>query len=81
MINSRNINYDIGSDRPPPQDRANAAGFRGKVAQTVAINPALLVHVGAQRLNIGLARVRVEVPMFGRDVADAHLCTVLQPSP
>lgn len=45
------------------------------------IDVAVLVHIGAERVNIGLARVRVEVPMFGRDVADAHLCTVLQPSP
>jgi uncharacterized protein YkwD len=41
MLNNRNINDDIGSDGSTPQDRANAAGFRGKVAETVAINPAL----------------------------------------
>jgi uncharacterized protein YkwD len=40
MINNRNINDDTGSDGTSPQDRANAAGFRGKAAETVAINPA-----------------------------------------
>jgi uncharacterized protein YkwD len=40
MINNRNITDDIGSDGSTPQDRANAAGFRGKAAETVAINPA-----------------------------------------
>jgi uncharacterized protein YkwD len=43
MLNNRNINDDIGSDGSSPQDRANAAGFRGKVAETVAINPALSI--------------------------------------
>ncbi|OBJ51642.1 CAP domain-containing protein [Mycobacterium sp. 1423905.2] len=43
MINNRNINDDIGSDGSTPQDRANAAGFRGKVTETVAVNPALSI--------------------------------------
>ena len=43
MLNNRNINGDIGSDGSTPQDRANAARFRGKVAETVAINPALSI--------------------------------------
>jgi uncharacterized protein YkwD len=43
MINNRNINDDIGSDGSAPQDRANAAGFRGKAAETVAINPAIAI--------------------------------------
>lgn len=43
MINNRNINGDIGSDGSSPQDRANAAGFRGKAAETVAINPAIAI--------------------------------------
>jgi uncharacterized protein YkwD len=43
MLNNRNINDDIGSDGSNAQDRANAAGFRGKVAETVAINPALAI--------------------------------------
>jgi uncharacterized protein YkwD len=43
MINNRNINDDIGSDGSSPQDRANAAGFRGKAAETVAINPAMAI--------------------------------------
>jgi uncharacterized protein YkwD len=44
MLNNRNINDDIGSDGSTPQDRANAAGFRGKVAETIAINPALAIR-------------------------------------
>ncbi|WAC93334.1 CAP domain-containing protein [Mycobacterium sp. Aquia_213] len=43
MINNRNINDDIGTDGSTPQDRANAAGFRGKAAETVAINPAIAI--------------------------------------
>jgi len=43
LLNNRNINDDIGSDGSNPQDRANAAGFHGKVAETVAINPALAI--------------------------------------
>ena len=33
MINNRNINDDTGSDGSTPQDRANAAGFRGKASE------------------------------------------------
>lgn len=43
MINNRNINDDTGSDGSSPQDRANAAGFRGKAAETVATNPAIAI--------------------------------------
>lgn len=43
MINNRNINDDMGSDGSTPQDRANAAGFNGKAAETVAINPAMAI--------------------------------------
>lgn len=43
MLNNRNINDDTGSDGSSPQDRANAAGFRGKAAETVAINPAIAI--------------------------------------
>ena len=43
MINNRNINDDTGSDGSSPQDRANAAGFHGKAAETVATNPAIAI--------------------------------------
>jgi uncharacterized protein YkwD len=43
MIKNRNINDDTGSDGSTPQDRANAAGFNGKAAETVAINPAMSI--------------------------------------
>lgn len=41
MMNNRALDGDIGSDGSTAQDRANAAGFQGNVAETVAINPAL----------------------------------------
>jgi uncharacterized protein YkwD len=43
MMNNRNINDDTGSDGSSPQDRANAAGFRGRATETVAINPAIAI--------------------------------------
>lgn len=43
MMNNRSINGDIGTDGSTPQDRANAAGFRGRAAETVAINPAIAI--------------------------------------
>jgi len=43
MINNRNINDDTGSDGSSPQDRANAAGFRGRAAETIATNPAIAI--------------------------------------
>ena len=41
VLNNRALDGDIGSDGSTAQDRANAAGFQGTVAETVAINPAL----------------------------------------
>jgi uncharacterized protein YkwD len=43
VLNNRALDGDIGSDGSTPQDRANAAGFQGAVAETVAINPALAI--------------------------------------
>ena len=43
MMNNRNINDDTGTDGSSPQDRANAAGFRGKSAETVATDPAIAI--------------------------------------
>jgi len=43
VLNNRSLDGDIGSDGSTAQDRANAAGFRGVVAETVAINPALAI--------------------------------------
>ncbi|MFN8043692.1 MAG: CAP domain-containing protein [Mycobacterium sp.] len=44
VLNNRALDGDIGSDGSTPQQRAAAAGFRGKVAETVAINPALAIN-------------------------------------
>jgi uncharacterized protein YkwD len=50
VLNNRNLDLDIGSDGSTPQDRANAAGFHGPVAETVAINPALAIS-GIELIN------------------------------
>jgi len=43
VLNNRALDGDIGSDGSTVQDRANASGFRGNAAETVAINPALAI--------------------------------------
>ena len=50
VLNNRALNGDIGSDGSTVQDRANAAGFKGIVAETVAINPALAIS-GVEIMN------------------------------
>lgn len=46
----RDLNGDIGSDGSTPEDRAHDAGFTGKVAETIATNPALAIS-GIEILN------------------------------
>jgi uncharacterized protein YkwD len=43
VLNNRALDGDVGTDGSTVQDRANAAGYHGAVAQTVAINPALAI--------------------------------------
>jgi hypothetical protein len=50
VLTNRSLDGEIGSDGSTPQDRATAAGFQGKVAETVAINPALAIS-GIEILN------------------------------
>jgi uncharacterized protein YkwD len=50
VLNNRALDGDIGSDGSTAQDRANAAGFKGVVAETVAINPALAIN-GVEIMN------------------------------
>jgi uncharacterized protein YkwD len=50
VLNSRALDGDVGSNGSTPQDRASAAGFRGKVAEAVAINPTLAIS-GIEILN------------------------------
>jgi hypothetical protein len=50
VLTNRSLDGDLGSDGSTPQDRANAAGFHGKVAETVAINPALAMS-GIELIN------------------------------
>src|SRR5258708_12070643 len=44
VLNNRALDADIGSDGTTAQDRANPAGFKAVVAETVAINPALAIN-------------------------------------
>ena len=44
VLNNSNLDGYIGSDGSTPQTRAEAAGFRGKVFETVAINRALAIN-------------------------------------
>lgn len=50
VLNNRHLDGDIGSDGSNPQQRADAAGFRGQVAETVAIHPALAIS-GIELIN------------------------------
>ena len=50
VLNNRDLDGDIGSDGSTPQSRAEAAGYRGTVAETVAINPALAIS-GVELIN------------------------------
>jgi uncharacterized protein YkwD len=43
LMADRNLGSDLGSDGSTVTDRAHAAGFRGAVAETVAINPAIAI--------------------------------------
>lgn len=44
VLNNRALDGDLGSDGSTPQSRAEAAGFRGVVSQTVAINASLAIN-------------------------------------
>jgi uncharacterized protein YkwD len=50
VLNNRALDGDIGSDGSTAQDRATAAGSRGTVGETVAINPALAIS-GIELIN------------------------------
>jgi uncharacterized protein YkwD len=50
VLNNRDLDGDIASDGSSAQDRANAAGYKGRVAETVAINPALAIS-GVELIN------------------------------
>lgn len=43
VMNNRALDGDIGSDGSSAQDRANAAGYHGQVAETVAINQSIAI--------------------------------------
>lgn len=44
LLNNHDLDGDVGSDGSTPQSRAQATGFVGKVAETVAINPSLAIN-------------------------------------
>jgi uncharacterized protein YkwD len=50
VMNNRALDADVGSDGSTPQQRGEAAGFRGRVSETVAINPALAIS-GIELIN------------------------------
>jgi uncharacterized protein YkwD len=50
VLNNPGLDGDIGSDGSTVQDRANAAGYRGRAAETVATNPALAIS-GVELIN------------------------------
>jgi hypothetical protein len=50
LLNNRNLDGDSGSDGSTSQGRADAAGFHGPVAETIAINPALAIS-GIELIN------------------------------
>jgi hypothetical protein len=50
VLDNRDLDGDVGSDGSSAQDRANAAGYHGAVAETVAINPALAIS-GIELIN------------------------------
>ncbi len=50
VLNNRALDGDVGSDDSTPQDRAEAAGYPGRVAETVAINPAVAIS-GIELIN------------------------------
>lgn len=50
VLNNRALNGDVGSDDSTSQDRAHAAGYPGRVAETVAINPPLAIS-GIELIN------------------------------
>jgi uncharacterized protein YkwD len=43
VLHNRGLDGDVGSDGSSPQDRASRAGYKGRVAETVAINPAIAI--------------------------------------
>src|ERR1700738_2156139 len=50
VLNNRALDGDSGSAGPSPQDRAAAAGYHGRVSETVAINPAIAIS-GIELIN------------------------------
>jgi uncharacterized protein YkwD len=50
LLTNRSLNGDLGSDGSTAQNRADAAGFHGTVAETIAINPALAIS-GIELIN------------------------------
>jgi uncharacterized protein YkwD len=50
VLNDRSLDGDTESDGSSPQSRANAAGYQGRVSETVAIVPALAIS-GVELIN------------------------------
>lgn len=50
VLTNRYLDGDVGSDGSTPQERADRAGYHGRVTETVAINPALAIS-GIELIN------------------------------
>src|SRR6202020_1215677 len=50
VLHNQNLGGDTGSDGSTPQDRANAAGYKGQVTETLAITPDLAIS-GIELIN------------------------------
>ena len=70
VLNDRDLDGDVGSDGSTPQNRADAAGYRGKVAETVAINPALAIS-GARHANAVIDASAASAPAQTRSASAA----------
>jgi uncharacterized protein YkwD len=44
LLNNRGLDGDVGSDGSAVADRARAAGYRGTVAETIAVQPSLAIN-------------------------------------
>jgi uncharacterized protein YkwD len=55
VVNDYGLDADVGSDGSTVQDRAANAGFKGVVAETVAVNPALAIN-GVEIMNQWVSR-------------------------
>jgi uncharacterized protein YkwD len=88
--NNRALNGDTGSDGSTPQGRADAAGYRGVVQETVAINPALSIsglelakvwHGDPHSLSIMQNCANTQVGVWSENALDRTVVVVMYGKP